>query len=92
MQLVGARPEVDKYVQMFRQQYAELLEDRPGITDPASLAYRHEEQILSAGRVENQYVEEILPAKLELSLDYQRRRTFFSDVGLLFKTLLSLFK
>lgn len=87
MQLVGARPEVERYVQMFRSQYAMLLTDRPGMTDPASLAYRHEDQLFSPHRMEQQYVEEILPAKLKLSLDYQQRRTIFSDVGILLRTV-----
>lgn len=48
MQLVGPRPEVEPYVAMFREQYEVLLRQAPGMTDPASLAYRHEEQILSS--------------------------------------------
>src|SRR5580704_8243078 len=87
MQLVGARPEVDRYVQMFRPEYAVILQDRPGITDPASLAYRHEEQMLLTSRTEQQYLKEILPAKLRISMDYQRRRNFLSDVGILIKTV-----
>jgi lipopolysaccharide/colanic/teichoic acid biosynthesis glycosyltransferase len=90
MQLVGARPEVDRYVQMFRPQYAVILQDRPGITDPAALAYRHEDQILSASGIEQQYVGEILPAKLKLSLDYQQKRTFWSDLRVLLRTALRL--
>jgi lipopolysaccharide/colanic/teichoic acid biosynthesis glycosyltransferase len=90
MQLVGARPEVERYVQMFRLQYAVILQDRPGITDPASLTYRHEDQILSADGIEQQYVREILPAKLELSLDYQQRRSFLSDLRILVRTALGL--
>lgn len=90
MQLVGVRPEVDRYVQMFSPQYAVLLQDRPGITDPATLAYRHEDQILSASRIEQQYVGEILPAKLQLSLDYQQTRTFWSDLRILLRTALRL--
>jgi lipopolysaccharide/colanic/teichoic acid biosynthesis glycosyltransferase len=89
MQLVGARPEVKRYVEMFRPQYALLLQDRPGITDPASLAYRREDQILSAGNIEQQYVQRILPAKLQLSLDYQKQRTFGSDIGILLRTVIA---
>jgi lipopolysaccharide/colanic/teichoic acid biosynthesis glycosyltransferase len=88
MQLVGARPEVEPYVQMFRSQYEAILQDRPGITDPASLAYRREDQMFSLDRMEQQYVEEILPAKLKLSLDYQQRRNFLSDLGILARTAL----
>jgi lipopolysaccharide/colanic/teichoic acid biosynthesis glycosyltransferase len=87
MQLVGARPEVERYVRMFRPQYELILQDRPGVTDPATLAYRREDQIFSASRMEQQYVEEILPAKLKLSLDYQRQRSFLSDVGILLRTV-----
>lgn len=86
MQLVGARPEVERYVRIFRSEYAVILQERPGITDPASLAYRREEETRSASRVEDQYVNEILPAKLKLSLDYQMRRTFLTDIGILLKT------
>lgn len=87
MQLVGARPEVERYVEMFRPQYALILQDRPGITDPASLAYRREDQILSASHIEQQYVQRILPAKLQLSLAYQKQRSFGSDIGILFRTV-----
>src|SRR5579864_5003769 len=86
MQLVGSRPEVEPYVQMFRPQYAVILQERPGITDPASIAFRHEDRILCADRLEQQYVEEVLPAKLALALDYQQRRTFASDLAILFRT------
>jgi lipopolysaccharide/colanic/teichoic acid biosynthesis glycosyltransferase len=86
MQLVGARPEVERYVQMFRPQYAVILQERPGITDPATLAYRREEAIFATNRMEQQYVEEILPAKLELSLAYRKERSFLSDLRILLQT------
>jgi lipopolysaccharide/colanic/teichoic acid biosynthesis glycosyltransferase len=87
MQLVGARPEVERYVEMFHRQYTEILEERPGITDPASLAYRREDEILSATQTEQHYIAEILPQKLKLSLEYQNRRTFLSDIAILLRTL-----
>lgn len=90
MQLVGARPEVERYVETFRPQYALILQDRPGITDPASLVYWREDQLLSTNHMEQQYVQTILPAKLQLSLAYQRRRTFGSDIGILFRTIAAL--
>jgi lipopolysaccharide/colanic/teichoic acid biosynthesis glycosyltransferase len=90
MQLVGARPEVERYVQVFRSQFAVILQDRPGITDPASLAYRREDQMFSCGNLERQYVDEILPAKLRLSMDYQRQRSFLSDIQVLLRTVFSL--
>jgi len=90
MQLVGVRPEVETYVAMFREQYALLLTEPPGITDPASLAYRNEENLFPADRVEQHYLSEILPQKLQLSLDYQRKRSLFSDLRVLFDTIFTL--
>jgi lipopolysaccharide/colanic/teichoic acid biosynthesis glycosyltransferase len=90
MQLVGARPEVERFVEMFRPEYALILQDRPGITDPASLAYRREDQILSPAHMEQHYAQTILPAKLQLSLAYQARRNFLSDVGILLRTVATL--
>jgi len=87
MQLVGSRPEVRRYVELFPSQYAVLLRERPGITDPATVAYRHEEQSFEAGRMEEQYVSQILPRKLELSLDHLRQRNFRCDLSILFETL-----
>jgi lipopolysaccharide/colanic/teichoic acid biosynthesis glycosyltransferase len=91
MQLVGPRPEIGGYVEKFPQ-YTILLQDRPGITDPASLAFRREDRILCAERLEQQYLDEVLPAKLALSLDYQKRRTLFSDLKILVQTILRLFE
>jgi lipopolysaccharide/colanic/teichoic acid biosynthesis glycosyltransferase len=90
MQLVGPRPEVECYVQRYREQFAVLLQEPPGITDPASLAYRREEELFHTGAIEEQYISRILPDKLRLSLEYQCRRTFYSDLGVLFQTVLSL--
>lgn len=89
MQLVGPRPEVERYVIRFHDQYSRLLNDRPGITDPASLAFRREEQLFAGAEMERQYLSEILPQKLELSLEYQRSRTFISDIHILLKTVVS---
>jgi len=87
MQLVGVRPEVMPYVEMFRIQYAALLDEPPGITDPASVAYHNESQLLVPAEMEKQYVSKILPDKLRISLQYRQRRTFATDLGMLFHTL-----
>ena len=89
MQLVGPRPEVEQYVSQFRGQYSVLLSEPPGITDPASLAYRREEQIFLIGQMECQYVSQILPDKLRLSLEYQKRRCLSSDIRILLQTVLN---
>ena len=88
MSLVGPRPEVPKYVEMFRQQFAEVLRVRPGITDLASVKYRDESEILGAASdPEAVYVERVLPDKLALASQYVREASFWFDVRLLFATL-----
>ncbi len=88
MQLVGPRPELERFVKMFYREYSELLMDSPGITDIASMDFRHEDEMFHDGPMEEQYVAHILPEKLRLSLNYRRARTFISDLGILFRTVL----
>ena len=65
MSLVGPRPEVPKYVALFRQDYEEILKIKPGITDFASLEYRNEGDLLElSDHPDHTYVSEILPAKI----------------------------
>jgi lipopolysaccharide/colanic/teichoic acid biosynthesis glycosyltransferase len=90
IQLVGARPEFGENVERFRAQYEILLRDRPGITDPATLAYRNEEEMFGRGDLQEVYFSEILPRKLELSLQYAGQRTFRSDLALIFRTILGI--
>lgn len=89
MSFVGPRPEVPRYVEMFRDDYQEILQVRPGITDPASLKYRDEGAILAqAADHEAEYVERILPDKIALAKQYVRRPSFATDVVLIFRTVL----
>ena len=90
MQLVGARPELERYVECFHAEYEVLLQDPPGITDVASLAFRNEDQMFQAGSLEEQYVAQILPRKLKLSLKYLQARTFLSDLEILIRTIFGL--
>lgn len=90
MQLVGARPQMEKFVDIFSDEYDELLQSWPGITDPASLIFRNEAKFFYEGSIEEQYIKRIMPIKLEISLKYSRTRTFFSDLGILFRTVLGL--
>jgi lipopolysaccharide/colanic/teichoic acid biosynthesis glycosyltransferase len=69
--------------------YAVLPNEPPGITDPASLAYRREEQLFTASGMERQYVSKILPDKLSLSLEYQQRRCLTSDLWILLQTVVN---
>ena len=89
MSFVGPRPEVAKYVALYTPEQRQVLEFRPGITDEASLAYRDEEAMLAAqADPEVFYVRELLPAKIVLNLEYQRRRTVWTDVGVILRTVL----
>jgi lipopolysaccharide/colanic/teichoic acid biosynthesis glycosyltransferase len=93
MSFVGPRPEVPSFVERFRVEYEEILSVRPGITDPASIRYRSEAEMLA--RVPdpiNYYAEVILPDKLRISKAYVRSAKIGSDVCLIFQTLTVLFK
>lgn len=93
MSLVGPRPEVRQYVELFRQDYTEILTLRPGITDPASLQYRHESELLAqADNPEEAYVSRILPEKIRLAKEYTKQSSLVFDVTVILKTLLHLFK
>jgi lipopolysaccharide/colanic/teichoic acid biosynthesis glycosyltransferase len=88
MSLVGPRPEVPKYVEMFRGDFAEILGVRPGITDPASLKYRREaDQLSAAVDPEAEYVERILPDKIAISKEYLRSATLLGDWNILLRTV-----
>jgi lipopolysaccharide/colanic/teichoic acid biosynthesis glycosyltransferase len=92
MSLVGPRPEVPRYV----AHYPPALRDRalavrPGITDPASLAYIDEGALLArAADPEREYIEVILPQKLRQAADYAERATLWTDLGVLWRTALRL--
>ena len=92
MSLVGPRPEVPRYVEMFRRDYEEILRVRPGITDPASLKYQNEAEILSGGdNPEQDYVTRILPDKLALAKRYVQNSSLGFDLILILRTVPKLF-
>lgn len=93
MSLVGPRPEVEKYVKMYDQRQRQVLLVRPGITDLASITYRSESEILAqAEDPEKTYIEEIMPHKLDLNLEYIRNMGLVYDISLIFKTFLAIVK
>jgi len=92
MALVGPRPEVRYYVELFRRDYEEILKVRPGLTDLASLKYRDEAALLGkAANPEDEYMRHVLPDKIRLAKDYLRRSSFLFDLSLILKTLFKLF-
>jgi lipopolysaccharide/colanic/teichoic acid biosynthesis glycosyltransferase len=92
MSLVGPRPEDPRYVTQYSHEQRQVLNVRPGITSAASLVYRNEEQMLARADWEKLYRTEVLPAKLAIDLDYLSHRTFWSDVGLIFRTIIAIFR
>jgi lipopolysaccharide/colanic/teichoic acid biosynthesis glycosyltransferase len=92
MSLVGPRPEVPRYVEMFRQDYEEILKLRPGITDLASLKYQNESEWLSQfDHPEREYVTHVLPEKIKLAKEYVQRTSMSVDIALILKTVPKLF-
>jgi lipopolysaccharide/colanic/teichoic acid biosynthesis glycosyltransferase len=92
MSLVGPRPEVPRYVAHYPPALRErALSVRPGMTDPASLAYIDEAALLAAAAdPERAYIDEILPAKLQCAVDYAARATLWTDLQVLGRTVLRL--
>lgn len=89
MSLVGPRPEVRKWVEVYPERWAKVLTVKPGITDPASIYYRNEEELLAqADDPVACYRDQILPHKLDLYEEYVRTRTFWGDIALIFKTIM----
>lgn len=89
MSLVGPRPEVRKYVDLYDDKQKEILKVRPGITDIASITFRNENDLLSQSlNPEDYYIQEIMPKKISLSLEYVKTRTLIKDIKLIFKTIL----
>lgn len=87
MSFVGPRPEVPRYVDLFRRDYEEILRVRPGLTDLASLKYGDEATILGqANNPEGEYIERVLPDKIQLAKEYIRRSSPLFDIRLIFAT------
>ena len=90
MSFVGPRPEVRKYVEMFKSDYAKLLKVRPGITDPASIQFSAEENVLaSSNNWERDYIIKVLPEKIRLSSQYiDSQNNIITDLSLILKTII----
>jgi lipopolysaccharide/colanic/teichoic acid biosynthesis glycosyltransferase len=93
MSLVGPRPEVPRYVDLFPAEYARILSVRPGITDLAAIAYRNEEELLArAVDPEREYVQNVLPAKIALYEQYIRQMSLSTDLAILARTAVAIIK
>ncbi len=90
MSLVGPRPEVRKYVDLYTPEQLRVLTVRPGITDLASLRYRHENDLLAqAEDPDTYYIETVMPAKLALNLEYIDHQSFWGDLRLIGQTVVA---
>jgi lipopolysaccharide/colanic/teichoic acid biosynthesis glycosyltransferase len=88
MSFVGPRPEVSKYIEMFMDEYREILKVKPGITDFAAIQFRDEENVLRRFKnPEEGYIKEVLPTKIDLYKKYLRERGLLTDMKLILLTL-----
>ncbi len=91
MSVVGPRPEVNKYVKLYSKVQLRVLVAKPGLTDLASLAYINENEVLrKAEDPEKTYIEEIMPAKLKLNLEYIEKQNIAFDLKIIFRTIVSI--
>ncbi|MBQ8988064.1 MAG: sugar transferase [Prevotella sp.] len=87
MSLVGPRPEVRHYVDYWTPEQMHVLDVRPGITDPASIRFRNENELMEqADDPEKYYIEVIMQEKIKLYLEYVENHSFIGDIGLILKT------
>ncbi len=92
MSLVGPRPEVPRYVNLGNPLWRDVLQARPGITDPVTLRLRNEEELMASalGDRERFYLDTLQPYKLVGYREYLQRRSFLSDVGVILRTVLAI--
>lgn len=93
MSLVGPRPEVRKYVDLYTKEQQQVLSVKPGITDFASLEYINENDLLAkSNNPEKTYIEEIMPAKLALNMKYIQQQSILVDFKIILNTIFKIIK
>ena len=93
MSLVGPRPEVEEYVRLYTPEQARVLELPPGITDPASIKYSNESEVLATrDDPEKAYIEEIMPEKISINLEYGAHANVLTDLLVILRTLARIVK
>jgi len=93
MSVVGPRPEVPKYVNMYNENQKKVLQVKPGLTDYASILYFDEQSVLGKSEdPEKTYINEVMPHKLELNLKYIQEKSFLTDLKIIFQTIGKIFK
>ena len=93
MSVVGPRPEVMEYVRHYTAEQRKVLDYKPGITDLASISYFEENKLLAKSMdPERTYLEEIMPNKIRINLEYQLTATVWRDLGVVWKTAMRMIK
>lgn len=93
MSLVGPRPEVKQWTEIYPEKWSVVHSVKPGITDNASIEFRNEEKILAkAENPEKTYEEEILPRKLDLYIEYVNKQSLMGDIKIIIKTFITIIK
>ncbi|HCZ36808.1 MAG TPA: glycosyl transferase [Cytophagales bacterium] len=93
MSFVGPRPEVKKFVDLYTPEQRRVLDVAPGMTDYASILFRNENELLAGKRDPvTFYVDQIMPQKLQLNLEYIDSNNLWVDIKILFKTLVVIFR
>ena len=88
MSIVGPRPEVRKYVDLYSDEQKKVLSVKPGITDYASMEYTNENEILAKSTEPEQlYIEEVMPKKLFLNQKYIQEMGLMTDIKIMFRTI-----
>ena len=91
MSLVGPRPEDPRYVALYTPEQRQVLAVRPGITSPASITYRHEEQMLQGADWEQVYIKQVMADKIRIELDYITTRNLWTDLHVVVQTFKVIF-
>jgi lipopolysaccharide/colanic/teichoic acid biosynthesis glycosyltransferase len=91
MSLVGPRPEDPRFVALYTPEQRAVLSVAPGLTGPAQLEFRREEEMLPSADPETAYIRDVLPRKLDIDLAYVRGRSFRGDLGILARTAAAIF-
>lgn len=93
MTFVGPRPEVRKYVDLYTEEQRFVLSVKPGLTDPASIQFSNESELLATSKdPENFYIQEIIPEKIKLSVNYISKQTLITDITLILKTIFKILR
>jgi lipopolysaccharide/colanic/teichoic acid biosynthesis glycosyltransferase len=93
MSIVGPRPEVQEYVDLYAESQRKILQVKPGITDLASLAYFHENELLAkSGNPQQTYIQEVMPEKIRLNEKYLANPSLGQDLVIICKTFAKIFR